>query len=243
MENNCVELVQNQLLQEEDGATSSTPVELEENMGGLDLESNSLMHIRNIDRNVDNTNRNRIQERTMPQLQPLYDHVGMLQQLNHVYQLPKLPSSFGHVEQLTPFSRHVYQLPQLPPGCGLSGAVGMIKSLHPPQHQLPDRSMAAVGMMGILQTPQPLAPGRSIAVVGMMNRNGKDSLHAQQPSPPARSMAAIGTMGILQTPQPLPPGRSIAVVGVMNRNGRDSLQPQQPSPPATSSTSSFNRAV
>jgi hypothetical protein len=115
MENNCVELVQNQLLQEEDGATSSTPVELEEKMGDLDLESNSLMHIRNIDRNVDNTNRNRIQERTMPQLQPLYDHVGMLQQLNHVYQLPKLPSSFGHVEQLTPFSSHVYQLPQLPP--------------------------------------------------------------------------------------------------------------------------------
>jgi hypothetical protein len=96
MEKNCVELVQNQLLQEEDGATSSTPVELEEKMGDLDLESNSLMHIRNIDRNVDNTNRNRIQERTMPQLQPLYDHVGMLQQLNHVYQLPKLPSSFGH---------------------------------------------------------------------------------------------------------------------------------------------------
>ena len=45
MENNCVELVQNQLLQEEDGATSSTPVELEEKMGDLDLESNSLMHI------------------------------------------------------------------------------------------------------------------------------------------------------------------------------------------------------
>jgi hypothetical protein len=63
----------------------------------------------------------------------------------------------------------------------------MIKSLHPPQQQLPDRSMAAVGTMGILQTPQPLAPGRSIAVVGMMNRNGKDSLHAQQPSPPATS--------------------------------------------------------
>jgi hypothetical protein len=197
MENNCVELVQNQLLQEEDGATSSTPVELEEKMGDLDLESNSLMHIRNIDRNVDNTNRNRIQERTMPQLQPLYDHVGMLQQLNHVYQLPKLPSSFGHVEQLTPFSSHVYQLPQLPPGCGLSGAVGMIKSLHPPQQQLPDlhaqqpsppaRSMAAVGTMGILQTPQPLPPGRSIAVVGVMNRNGRDSLHPQQPSPPATS--------------------------------------------------------
>jgi hypothetical protein len=197
MENNCVELVQNQLLQEEDGATSSTPVELEEKMGDLDLESNSLMHIRNIDRNVDNTNRNRIQERTMPQLQPLYDHVGMLQQLNHVYQLPKLPSSFGHVEQLTPFSSHVYQLPQLPPGCGLSGAVGMIKSLHPQQQQLPDlhaqqpspptRSMAAVGTMGILQTPQPLPPGRSIAVMGVMNRNGRDSLHPQQPSPPATS--------------------------------------------------------
>jgi hypothetical protein len=227
MENNCVELVQNQLLQEEDGATSSTPVELEEKMCDLDLESNSLMHIRNIDRNVDNTNRNRIQETTMPQLQPLYDHVGMLQQLNHVYQLPKLPSSFGHVEQLTPFSSHVYHLPQLPPGCGLSGAVGMIKKLHPPQQQLPDlhaqqpsppaRSMAAVGTMGILQTPQPLPPGRSIAVMGVMNRNGRDSLHPQQPSPPARSMAAVGTMGI--------------------------LHPQQPSPPATSSTSSFNRAV
>jgi hypothetical protein len=160
MENNCVELVQNQLLQEEDGATSSTPVELEEKMGDLDLESNSLMHIRNINRNVDNTNRNRIQERTMSQLQPLYDHVGMLQQLNHVYQLPKLPSSFGHVEQLTPIvlSSHVYQLPQLPPGCGLSGAVGMIKSLHPPQPPLPARSMAAVGTMGILQTPMGQAP-------------------------------------------------------------------------------------
>ena len=170
----------------------------------------------------------------MPQLQPLYDHVGMLQQLNHVYQLPKLPSSFGHVEQLTPFSSHVYQLPQLPPGCGLSGAVGMIKSLHPRQQQLPDRSMAAVGTMGILQTPQPLAPGRSIAVVGMMNRNGKDSLHAQQPSPPARSMAAVGTMGILQTPQPLPPGPLYRGYGC-----DESKCKRQPSPPATIAASNF----